>query len=222
MQKSMWREKWTRAVQSPDDMVHFVEEVGCCTSNELPGYPEFPYQSAVIGDVTAGVPDPWFWKDDLHTEKRLYYTRVFGGQPGFIANALLPVLLMTNGAVADELIFTGGMSLETQEIYRLIERLGPISIKDMKRQLAPDALHGVSRVLHELDRQFIITKTGITGRVRSTYGYIWDLVERWMPDILVAADQLGRAPAKAIMNDQLAAFGILPDSPFYRKVMRWE
>jgi len=30
----------------------------------------------------------WFWKDDLHTAQRLYYTRLFAGRPGFISLAL--------------------------------------------------------------------------------------------------------------------------------------
>jgi hypothetical protein len=222
MQNRDWHEQWARAVHSPEDMVRFVDDVGCCTSQALRGYPNFPYQAAVVGALAAASPDPWFWKDDLHTEKRLYYTRVFSGQPGFIANALLPALLETNGAVADELIFTGGMSLEAQEIYHLIEMHGPVAIKDLKRMLSPAAKRGVSRVLHDLDRQFIITKTGITGRELGTYGYIWDLVERWMPEMLVAADRLGRTRAKALLREHFATHGILHDAAFYQQVLGWE
>ena len=216
-----WREQWSGKVRTPDDMVRFVDAVGCCTSKELPDYPDFPSQSEVIGEIDAETTDPWFWKDDLHIEKRLYYTRVFGGQPGFVSMSLLPAFISTNGGVADELLFNGMLSPEARQVYDTIEAQGPISSINLKLLLTPDAKRAANRVLHELDHQLIITKTGITGRTRGTYSYILDLLERWAPDMLVAADRLGRATAMAMIREHLAAFGVPPDSPFYAKVLGW-
>ncbi|MEN6370785.1 MAG: hypothetical protein ABFD64_02120 [Armatimonadota bacterium] len=215
-----WRENWAEKVHTPDEMVHFVDAVGCCTGKPLLRYPDFPSQYEALGEVSPGVPDTWFWKDDLHTEKRIYYTRVFGGQPGFLSYPLLPVLIATNGAVADELIFNGLLPPEAQQVYRAIEEYGPISTIDLKRMLTPDAKHSADRVLINLDRQFIITKVGITGRTLGTYSYIWDLVERWVPEMLTAADRLGRKQAESVLREHLAAFGIPSDSSFYAKVLR--
>ena len=222
MQARQWREQWAGTVRTPEDLVRFVDAVGCCTLDTLPGYHDFPAQSAVMGEIDAAAPDVWFWKDDLHIEQRIYYTRVFGGQPGYISYALLPVLIATNGAVADELMMTGGMTPEAQQIYRIIEEHGPIPIRHLKRMLTPGAKYSATTVLQKLERRFMITKTGITGRTRGTYGYIWDLVERWMPEMLVAADRLGRAPAMAILHEHLASFSIPGDSPFFRKVLGWD
>lgn len=218
---SLWRENWSGKVSTPEDMVHFVDSVGCCTSKELPKFPHFPNQSAVIAEVDPSVSHPWFWKDDLHIEKRIYYTRVFGGQPCFISYAMLPAFMATNGAVFDELLFNGVLTPEHRLIYDIIEASGPIPIKDLKRQLTPSAKAAANRVLHDFDRQFIITKTGITGRTMGTYGYIWDLVERWVPDMLTAADRLGRAKAEAMIREHLTSFGIAPDSAFYSKILGW-
>jgi hypothetical protein len=216
-----WCEQWAGAVRTPEDLVRFVDAVGCCTTMPLPRYPDFPHRSAVMGALDSMAPDPWFWKDDLHAERRIYYTRVFGGQPGFISYALLPALVATNGAAADELLLTGALSPEAREIYSLIETHGPIPIKELKRQLMPEAKRGVNRVLTQLERQFIITKTDISGRTRATYGYIWDLVERWAPDVLTAADRLGRNAAMALIRAHLAEFGVPVDSTFYQKVLGW-
>lgn len=218
---NQWREKWAGRVCTPDDMVRFIDDVGCCMRRELPNYPDFPSQSVALGSIHAGTTDPWFWKDDLHIEKRLYYTRVFGGQPGFVSFAMLPAFIATNGRTADELAFEGLLSPEARLIYRIIEEQGPIPIRDLKRQLGEDAKRAATRVLHDLERQFIITKTGISGRTRGTYGYIWDLMERWLPDELAAADRLGAATAAATIRERLAAFGVPPDSPFYAKVLGW-
>ena len=37
--KAEWREQWAGAVHSPDDLVRFVDAVGCCTKSEVPRYP---------------------------------------------------------------------------------------------------------------------------------------------------------------------------------------
>ncbi len=215
---SQWRENWAGKVRTPEDMVRFVDAVGCCAAHDLPAYPGFPSQSAALGE---GARDVWFWKDDLHAEKRLYYTRVFGGEPGFISMQMLPAFVATNGATVDELLYDGLLSVEAQQIHRIIEEYGPIPIRDLKKMLGPDTKRAATRVLHELDRHFIITKSGITGRTRGTYGYIWDLTERWMPDVLAAADRLGRAKAMQMIREHLVALGVPPDSRFYENVLRW-
>lgn len=207
-------------VHTPEDLVRFVDAVGCCTG--LPGYPEFPDSKAVFGEIDAAAPDPWFWKDDLHIAKRLYYTRVFGGNPGYLSNALLPAFIATNGAVVDELLVTGGLSPEAQQVYRIIDEFGPIPVRNLKKQLTPDAKRSADTILQFLERRFIITKTDITGRGRGMYGYVWDVTERWMPEMLAAADRLGRKAAQAVIREHLASFNIPHDSPFYRKILGWD
>lgn len=203
-------------------MLRFLDAVGCCTGKPLPGYPDFPCQAEALGAIAPGASDPWFWKDDLHAERRLYYTRVFGGQPGFLSLEMLPALIATNGMVMDELLFTGALSPDAQQIHAAIDAHGPIPIRELKAMLTPDARAAATREMHLLERRFIITKTGITGRTRGTYGYIWDLTERWMPEMLEAADRLGRTAAMEAIRERLQAFGIPPASPFYAKVLGWQ
>lgn len=221
MNISQWREQWAGRVCTPEDLVSFVDAVGCCITGPLSGYPDFPNLDAVMGKVDPTVEEPWFWKDDLHIEKRLYYTRVFGGKPGFISNKLLPVLMATNGAVADELLFNGQLSSDAQQIYQTIETHGTLATKELKRLLTLEAKKSTDRLLISLDRKFLITKTDITGRRRGTYSYVWDLVERWVPEMLAAADRLGREEATAMLIEYLTCFGIPPNSPFLRKVLGW-
>lgn len=218
---SQWRKEWTGKVHTPEDLVHFVDAVGCCTISPLHGYPDFPNQDEVMGEVSSGTDGTWFWKDNLHAEKRIYYTRVFGGHTGYISYAMLPVLIATNGAVIDELLHYGALTPDTLQVYQTIDEFGPIPIRNLKRSLTPDAKHNADKALVELERKFLITKTGITGRTRGTYGYIWDLVERWLPDVLIAAGQMTRSQAEAKLREHLAKYGISSDSRFYTKVLGW-
>lgn len=217
-----WRRRWEGEVCTPEDMVRFVDAVGCSTAQPLPRYPDFPSQAEVLGNLPPGTVDVWFWKDDLHIQKRFYYTRVFGGNPGFVSLKLLPALVATNGMVVDEMLYCGILSAEARQVYDLIEAEGPIPTRDLKTRLTPDARSAATRELHHLERHFIITKTDITGRTLGTYGYVWDLVERWMPEVLEAADALGRGNAEALLNEHFSQFGIAANSPFHARVLGWK
>ncbi|MHB1457326.1 MAG: AlkZ-related protein [Armatimonadota bacterium] len=216
-----WRDEWTRKVHTPDDLVRFVDAVGCCTLAPIHRYPDFPNQDEVMGEVYPGTDGTWFWKDDLHAEKRIYYTRVFGGQTGYISYVMLPVLIATNGAVIDELLYHGALTPDTLQVYQIIDEYGPIPIRNLKRLLTPDAKHNANKSIVELERRFLITKTGITGRTMGTYGYIWDLVERWLPEVLTAAGEMTRRQAEAKLREHLSSYGIPADSLFYVKVLGW-
>jgi hypothetical protein len=212
-----WRETWAGRVHGEGDVVPFVDAVGCCSINALERVPALPSLGAVMGKPHA-LWDAWFWKDDLHIAKRLYYTRLFAGRPGFIALDWLPVFIAANGAAADELILTGALPVETVALYRLIEERGPISIRDIGRVLGKGQQAG----LWELERRFIVTKTGISGRERGTYGYIWDLAERWLPDAFTAADRLREPAARTRIRDHLVALGVPVDARLRQRVLRWE
>ncbi len=216
-----WEARWRHAVRQEDDLVRFVQDVGCCTINQLARWPAFPSQEIAMGrpDV-LGV--TWFWKDDLHTQKRLYYTRLFAGRPGFIALSLLPTFIATNGEVADELIHYGRLPAATCEILHMIEERGPISTRKLKALLTPEARKAGATALIDLERRFIITKTAITGREMGTYGYVWDLAERWMPEAFSAADRLKRKDARAAVLSLLGAAGVDPQPLFLTRVLRWD
>ncbi|MHB9023116.1 MAG: AlkZ-related protein [Armatimonadota bacterium] len=220
MQTSTWCDRWQGNVRTEDDLVRFVDDIGCCTIDRLPKYPDFPSQGVAMGrDSVLG--ETWFWKDDLHTDRRLYYTRIFAGKPGYISLELLPAFIATNGAVMDELALTGGATVLERELYRLIEEMGPIPIKSLKKQLGEAEKRAAAQCLINLESRFLITKVDITGRERGTYGYVWDLTERFCPEALAASDRLGVKRARAIIRERLASFGIPADSPFYSRALGW-
>ena len=170
------------------------------------------------GDVLGAT---WFWKDDLHVDRRLYYTRLFAGKPGFIAMDFLPAFIATNGQVADELILCGHMPAATQEIYRIVEERGPISTRRLKKLLGPETRRAAAAALIDLERRFIITKTAITGRTLSTYSYVWDLAERWIPDAFAESDRLRARAAARRIADNLGRIGVNLDRDFAARVLGW-
>jgi len=215
-----WRTTWQNTVQCEDDLVRFVNDVGCCTIGPLERWPNFPSQGVAMGlrDVLGTT---WFWKDDLHTEKRLFYTRLFAGRPGFISYAMLPVFIASSGEVADELVHYGKLPATTCEILRVIEEHGPIATRKLKKLLGSDACRAANAALIDLERRFIVTKTDIAGRTLGTYSYIWDLAERWIPDAFVAADRIKRKAAREQVMSHLTSHSIDPNPTFLTRVLRW-
>jgi hypothetical protein len=204
---SNWLDKWAGKVKIEDDCVRFVDDVGFCTIDPAESAPDFPCQADAMG-LTGALGETWFWKDDLHVQKRLYYTRLFFNKPGYISMEYLPAFIATNGQVADELIIMGRMPVTQQAILQVIEADGPIPTRDLKKKLTTDAARQSSSALISLERLFITTKVDITGRTRQSYGYVWDLAERWVPWAFEEADRLGSVKAKAKIMDKLAANGI--------------
>ncbi len=216
-----WHERHQHTVHSEEDVVRFVNAVGCCTVNALERYPDFPSVAVAMGEAEA-LWHAWFWKDDLHIAKRLYYTRLFAGRPGFIALDWLPAFIAGSGAAADELFLLGAVPAEAQALYRLVEERGPLASRALKTLLPPDARKAATGHLWELERRFLVTKTGLTGRERGTYGYIWDLADRWLPDAFPAADRLKRAPAREQITAHLEALGVTVNAKLRERVLKWE
>lgn len=204
---SNWLDKWAGRVKTEDDCVRFVDDVGFCIIDPAGSGPDFPNQADAMG-MDSALGHTWFWKDDLHIQKRLYYTRLFFNKPGYISMEFLPAFIATNGQVADELMIMGRMPLSQQTIYRIIDAEGPISTRDLKQQLSGDVKKQSASALITLERLFIGTKVNITGRTMQTYSYVWDLAERWVPWAFEEADRLGSVRAKAKIIEKLTANGL--------------
>lgn len=216
-----WREEWRGQVRAEEELIRFVEAVGFCSINALERFPEFP-SVALAMDIPDALWHAWWWKDDLHIHKQLYYTRLFAGRPGFISLAWLPAFIAAGGAAADELILLGRIPALTQRIYGLIDTLGPVPVRRLKQMLGKEERKAATGALWELERRFIVTKTDITGRELATYSYVWDLAERWLPDAFAAADRLRAPRARQAIRDRLAALEV-PESPaLFERVFRWE
>jgi len=207
-------------VRDEESLVRFVDAVGFCAINALARFPEFPCVAEAMGKADA-LGQAWWWKDDLHIQRRLYYTRLFAGKPGFIALEMLPAFIAANGAAADELFLTGALPAPAQALYRHLEARGPIAVRPLKQLLAGEARRAATGLLWEMERRFLITKTDITGRELGTYGYVWDLAERWMPDAFTAADRLRAQGGRARILARLDALGVAATPALCARVLRW-
>jgi hypothetical protein len=248
--RSSWRSLIPRPVREPDDAVAFVEAVGFCTWLPVPGLdlpnlgealaPEAggPVRRDVEGPASAAQVDSnavfertWFWKDDLHLERRLYYALVIRGQPSFIATDVLPDLIaaLGNGPGSIErdphqLLQAGRLGLPAVVIHDFLRDQGAQPSRELHRGTGMRArtTHAQAiRAIVELQRRFVICKVGLTGRTRGVYSYLYDLAERFWPEAFVVASETDSEDARDRIRARLRSFGIEPDRRIEERLFLW-
>jgi hypothetical protein len=135
----------------------------------------------------------WFWKDDLHIERRLYFGMLLAPDiPVFVSLALLPVLIAAQGDIdARTLHEKGLLPSNALRVYEHIERSGPTATQALPWPPGSRMLY-----LATLQQKFLLAKTDLTGRTRGTYGYRWDLAENVFPDSFTQAARLSVSAAR--------------------------
>ncbi len=191
-------------VTTPDACVAFVERVGLCAwSRAAPRFPDLPsLQEATpwTGDTGALMNRTWFWKDDLHLQKRLFYGRILkGGRPAFASLGLLPFLIAAQGDVDPrDLQEKGRLARNALTVYEHVERHGPTATNRLPWPRGSRHLY-----LAQLQQRFLFTKHALTGRTRGTYGYVWGLCDEFFPGAFAQAARLSPEAARTRLVQDL-------------------
>jgi hypothetical protein len=192
-------------VTTPDDCVAFVERVGFCSwrrYDKLPGLPSLEEATPWRGsDMTF---QTWFWKDDLHTERRLFYAPLLAPDtPAFASLAFLPYLIAAQGDNDPRTLYEKGrLASNALRVYEHVERSGPTATNALPWPPGSRMLY-----LTALQQRFLLTKHSLTGRTRGTYGYRWCLCEEAFPDAFAVAGRISVADARAHVIEHLRSQG---------------
>jgi hypothetical protein len=208
-----------------------VDAAGVCTWAPVPRL-SFPNLADVMGETATSVlTRTWFWKDDLHLERRLYYGKIVDGRPSFIAAHYLPSFVAALGGPGHEaerdperLYGAGRLSREALTIYAYLVDHPAQPTRDLRRgaRLRDSSLAAATeRALVELQRRFLVCKVGLTGRTRGTYSYIWDLADRFWPEAFEAAQTTPVADARAHVRQRLRDCGLHPDPAVESRLFLW-
>ncbi|HEV8339382.1 MAG TPA: crosslink repair DNA glycosylase YcaQ family protein [bacterium] len=193
----------------------FVEALGFCYAFTA-GPGDIPGLFDVLGtrSVYRMWSWAWQWKDELATQRRLFYGRVLRRKPTYISLTYLPLFYALSGTVGepdDYLIAfrAGALSLLAREVYEEIERAGPVNTWHLRRRFIGSRGSGsrLHRALDELQSRFLIAKVAeMEGR--GNYSFIWDLFGRWMPDVSAQAAEIrSEEAAGAVLRGYLRIVG---------------
>lgn len=226
-----WHSWITEPIEGPDAGIAFVERCGFCTWGPLPRLP-FPNLAEAMGETSTSVLDKtWFWKDDLHFARQLYYGKIIQGQPSFIAPDYLPDFISALAGRGlemerdvNQLYLAGRLAGEARDIYEFLldhpaqpsrELRRGTKLGDKSRKAATE------RALVELQRRFLVCKVDLTGRTRGTYSYVWDLAERFWPEAFVDARNTSPIAARGKIRAQLREAGITANPQLEKQLFLW-
>ncbi len=195
-------------VRTKQQALSFVERLGFCYAftpgpGDLPGL--FDVLATRSVDRMWGW--AWQWKDELATERRLFYGRLLARKPTFVSLTYLPhfFALTGNTGEADDYLQAyreGRLSLLAKEIYEYLRGHGRCSTWVLRRQFVvhADRAGPFHRALRMLQEHCLIAK--VAESERGSYAYIWDTFDRWMPQTIRAAGTLSMAESAGVLLER--------------------
>lgn len=207
------------SITTPEQCVAYVNRIGICSWRRMPQMPEFPSLEAATswGGMELTL-QTWFWKDDLHIEKHLYYGKLLGAEtPTFVSMEMLPVLIAAQGDNDPRTLHEKGrLSQMAFEIYDHIERNGPTASNRLPWRPGSRQMHLIA-----LERRFLITKQALSGRTRGTYGYIWGKADDFFPESFATAGRLPVKVAQEQIVTHLNSQGLSLTHAEVARLLRW-
>lgn len=158
----------------------------------------------------------WRWKDELATEKKLFYGKVIRRKPTYVSLGYVPHFFTLTGNVgaADDYLQAyreGRLSLLARRIYEYVREHGPCSTWTLRRQFVSRAERGAAfhRALSDLQGRFLISKVGESEG--GGYSFIWDTFDRWLPQAIRDAGTMTTVgAATAVLARYLQTTGAAP------------
>lgn len=207
----------------PGHLVSFVDKVGLCLWWTIPNVPLPSLAARMALDRPEDLWDTWFWKDDLHISRQLFTSRLVANRPTFISLRLLPYVIAAQGEPGEGHHGATG-SQAANRVYQSLLRYRLLSISHLRRKTRltePQAQHEIDAALEALAASFRICKVGITGRSRGTYGYVWGLLEDWLPDQAAQASAMDEVEAARHIVDHLAGVGVTMRAGEWQRLLGW-
>jgi hypothetical protein len=196
----------------------FVNRFGFCYAF-TPGPGGLPGLFDVVGtrSVDRMWSWAWQWKDELATEKKLFYGKVLHRKPTYIALRYLPHFYALSGNVGEpddylQAYSEGRLSRLARDIYEYLRDHGASSTWALRRQFVPRGSSGSAfhRALVDLQGRLLITK--VAESETGSYSFIWDTFHRFMPQaVRDAAGITGAQAAGAVLERYLQTAGAATD-----------
>ncbi|NLI01122.1 MAG: winged helix DNA-binding domain-containing protein [Chthonomonadales bacterium] len=221
-----WRAMAPGPIRCEDEFVAWLDRVGLCMWRPIPRL-AFPNLADMMDLAKPDdIWDTWFWKDDLHEAKRLFYGKLLGGSPTFVSMELLPPLIAARGDV-DPYTFheQGRLTADAIRIYDALVRCRQLTTTELRVEaglMAKASKAAFDSAVTALGALFQICKVGITGRTRGTYGYRWGLVEDWAPEALAKAARLRPEDGARQVASRLRAMGVVLEARDWKRLFGWD
>ena len=152
----------------------------------------------------------WDWKESLPSEKRVFYGRILARKPTFVSLAFLPHFFALTGNVGEpddyaRLYEAGRLSALAKRVYEAVAAGGPMTTRQIRAAVEPDRRGSSARLLRalaELQHLLLLARIGEVGDHPGNYAFVWDLLARWLPDVVGRAARIPHRTAAAAVLGQ--------------------
>src|SRR5713226_6642656 len=202
-------------LRSSEDAIRYVDERGFVYFWPIKGVDLPSLWTAVAGNrpVADKHNDPghvtWGWKDQLLGARRWFYSKLLRGKATMVSLPALKyfyALSENYGDPNDYLLEyeAGRLTLEARQVYEVLlthGRLDTLALRREARLAGRDSSTRFDRALLELQRSLRILPVGVAEAGRWNYAFIYELVDRWFPEVVEQARSVGRGEARAKLLD---------------------
>ncbi len=214
-------------LRSADDAVRYVDERGFVYFWPIKGVDLPNLWTAVAGNrpVADAHDDPghitWGWKDGLLGARRWYYGKLLRGKATMVSLDVLPFFyaLSENYGDPDDYLMeyeAGRLTVEAKQVFETLAAKGALDSLALRREarlLGKESNTRFERALVDLQRGLRILPIGVAKAGAWKYAFIYELVDRWLPDVVTQARAIGRGEARARLTDLfLQSVGAAPES----------
>jgi hypothetical protein len=152
----------------------------------------------------------WGWKDKLLGAKRWFYAKVLRGRATMISLKTLPHFYALSENYGDsrhdylQQYQAGHLTAEAKAVFEALLEKGPLDTLALRREARmthKDSSARFERALVELQTGLKILPVGVAEAGAWRYAFIYELVDRWFPDVVAQARPIGRGEARAHLAD---------------------
>jgi len=223
------------ALTSKEDALAYVEERGLIFFWPIRGVDLPSLWTATAGDrpVAAEHDDPghvtWGWKDDLLDKRRWYYGKLLRGKATLVSLKTLPNFYALSKRVAElddyQLAYEEGkLTREARVLADVLLKHGAqhtIELRRLAHMSASTSKARFLRALTELQRGLWVLPIGIAQAGSWRYAFIYELFDRWFPEIYKRARGIHRQEARShLLKSYINSVGALLVKDV-RKLFSW-
>lgn len=232
-----WHRRRDLRLRTPAEARRFVRRVGLCLFWPTQGAEMPTLLQAIAGNarpLSADYDDPaigksWNWKDTSLDKRWWYYGKLLRHRATLVSLELLPAFYALSenyGDPQDYLIEyqEGRLSAESKAVYEALLAQGPLDavrLRQEARLAATQAKSRFDRALVELQGGLKILPTGVAEAGAWRYAFVYDLVERWFPDLPSRARQIGTSQARRQIAGRYIQTMIVADRGSLVRALGW-
>lgn len=222
-------------LRTADDAARYVDERGFVYFWPIKGVDLPSLWTAVAGarPVADQHDDPghvtWGWKDSLLGARRWYYGKLLRGKATMVSLDTLPYFyaLSENYGDQDDYLMeyeAGRLTVEAKQVYEALLAKGALDSLALRREarlLGKESNTRFDRALVDLQRSLRILPIGVAKAGAWNYAFIYELLERWLPEIVSEARRIGRGEARVHLTDVFLQSVGAASAPAVSKLFGW-